>query len=156
STRALHCHSGGVVGGEGADCTCGWCGLGGDRLSIAGLETEAPVSLTTSPAKLLSVEDLVVEFGTSAGRLRAVDGLNLNVAAGETLALVGDSGSGKSVSMLAVMRLLPARITSIPRGRIMFEGQDLLTLRPLEMERLRGRKISMIFQEPMTSLNPTL
>ena len=113
------------------------------------------------PAPLLSVRDLVVQFrvrthGTSGdGWLTAVDGLSYDLYPGETLGIVGESGSGKSVTNLAVMRLLPtpspARIT---RGRILFRGEDLLALAPAAMRRIRGAQISMIFQDPMTSLNP--
>ena len=105
---------------------------------------------------ILSVEGLVVEFHTSRGVVRAVDGVSWSVRAGETLALVGESGCGKSVSALAVMRLLAKPAGRIAAGRIMFQGQDLLTLSEDEMRERRGRDIAMIFQEPMTSLNPVL
>jgi peptide/nickel transport system ATP-binding protein len=105
---------------------------------------------------LLSVEGLAVEFRTGRGVVRAVDGVSWSVRAGETLALVGESGCGKSVSALAVMRLLAKPIGHIASGRIMFQGQDLLALSEAEMRERRGRDIAMIFQEPMTSLNPVL
>jgi peptide/nickel transport system ATP-binding protein len=105
---------------------------------------------------LLSVEALRVEFGTSRGVVRAVDGVSWSVRAGETLALVGESGCGKSVSALAVMRLLAKPAGRIAGGRIMFQGEDLLTLTEEQMRERRGRDIAMIFQEPMTSLNPVL
>ncbi len=107
-------------------------------------------------APLLSVEGLEVEFNTSRGTLRAVDGVSWSVRAGETLALVGESGCGKSVTALAVMRLLAKPAGRITGGRILFEGTDLLTLSESQMRERRGRDIAMIFQEPMTSLNPVL
>ncbi len=115
-----------------------------------------------SPAKqgpvapLLSVENLRVEFATSRGKLRAVDGVSWSVLQGETLALVGESGCGKSVSALAVMRLLTKGVGRVTSGRVMFQGRNLLDLSEGEMRGVRGREISMIFQEPMTSLNPVL
>jgi peptide/nickel transport system ATP-binding protein len=105
---------------------------------------------------LLSVRDLSVEFHTSRGTLRAVENVSYDVRRGEILALVGESGCGKSVSSLAVMRLLPKRTSRIVSGSIMFEGRDLLTLNDEDMREIRGRDIAMIFQEPMTSLNPVL
>ncbi len=102
---------------------------------------------------LLSITDLSVSFGRP-GR-RAVDGLSLTVHAGETLALVGESGCGKTATALAVLRLLPAA-GRIEGGVIDFEGRDLLALPPAQMRRVRGGRIAMIFQEPMTSLNPVL
>ena len=105
---------------------------------------------------LLKVQGLEVEFSSSAGRLRAVDGLDLHVAPGETLAIVGESGSGKSVSALSIMRLLPGRIARIANGRIEFAGKDLRKFSDEEMRNIRGRSIAMIFQEPMSSLNPIM
>jgi len=102
---------------------------------------------------LLHVEDLVVSFPTEEGVLRAVDGVDLTLRPGETLGLVGESACGKSVTALAIMRLVPPP-GRIVRGAIRFEGRDLLALRPREMREIRGGRISMIFQEPMTSLNP--
>ena len=96
-----------------------------------------------------------MHFETSRGIVRAVEGLSFQVARGEVVAIVGESGSGKSVSALAIMRLLP-RLTGRTRGRITFDGQSLLDLGDEEMRQIRGRDISMIFQEPMTSLNPLL
>ena len=106
-------------------------------------------------SSLLEVEDLHVHFESSRGIVRAVEGLSFEVGRGEVVAIVGESGSGKSVSALAIMRLLP-RLTGRTRGRITFDGQSLLDLDDEEMRQLRGRDISMIFQEPMTSLNPLL
>ena len=107
-------------------------------------------------AALLQVEDLHVQFQTSRGIVRAVEGLSFHIDPGEIVAIVGESGSGKSVSALSIMRLLPRHTGRIPKGRVTFEGRDLLKLSEEEMRELRGRDISMIFQEPMTSLNPIL
>jgi peptide/nickel transport system ATP-binding protein len=103
----------------------------------------------------LQVADLNVHFETSRGIVRAVEGLNFHVDRGEVVAIVGESGSGKSVSALAIMRLLP-RLTGRTRGRVTFDGKQLLDLSDDDMREIRGRDISMIFQEPMTSLNPLL
>ena len=103
---------------------------------------------------LLEVEQLAVEFDGDLGRLRAVDGLSFTVEAGETVGLVGESGCGKSVTALSVMRLLPWPMGSIAGGRIRFEGRDLIGLEPSAMENIRGAEIGMVFQEPMTALNP--
>ena len=105
---------------------------------------------------LLSVRDLHVEFNTSRGRVRAVEGVSYDVRRGEILAIVGESGCGKSVSSLAIMRLLPKRTSKVTKGEILFGGRNLLKLSDGEMRRIRGREIGMIFQEPMTSLNPVL
>ena len=105
---------------------------------------------------LLEVEDLHVHFVTTRGVVRAVEGISYTVKAGEVVALVGESGCGKSVSSLAIMRLLAQPAGRIVGGRILFEGRDLLTLSDDQMRELRGRDIAMIFQEPMTSLNPVL
>ena len=107
-------------------------------------------------SSLLEVDDLHVQFQTSRGVVRAVEGLSFHVDPGEVVAIVGESGSGKSVSALSIMRLLPRLTGRIPKGRVMFEGRNLLMLSEEEMRELRGREISMIFQEPMTSLNPIL
>ncbi|MBV0890932.1 ABC transporter ATP-binding protein [Paracoccus sp. Z118] len=103
---------------------------------------------------LLSVEGLVVEFGSPKSRFPAVNGIDLTLDRGRTLGLVGESGCGKSVTSLAVMRLVPQPPGHYAGGRIMFEGRDLLTLPESEMRKLRGGRIGMVFQEPMTSLNP--
>ncbi len=105
---------------------------------------------------LLDVRNLRTEFRTGAGLVRAVDGVSYTVDPGETVAIVGESGSGKSVSALSVLRLIadpPGRITG---GQIVFDGRDLLSLSAAEMRQIRGRDIGMVFQEPMTSLNPVL
>src|SRR6266403_1226168 len=105
---------------------------------------------------LLDVKDLQTQFTTSGGVVRAVDGVSWNVCRGETVALVGESGCGKSVSALSVMRLVSAPAGRIVGGEILFKGRNLLALSEEEMRRVRGREIGMIFQEPMTSLNPVL
>ncbi len=102
---------------------------------------------------LLEVRDLAVSFRTDDGRLRAVDGVSLTVQRGRTLALVGESGCGKSVTALAVMRLLDEG-GAIDAGEIRLDGTDLRTLDAAEMRAVRGNRISMIFQEPMTAMNP--
>ncbi len=102
---------------------------------------------------LLEIENLTVEFTTSGGAFRAVDGVSLAVDQRDVLAIVGESGSGKSVSMLAVMGLLPDTAT-VTADRMSFEGRDLLTMRPRQRRSIMGAEISMIFQEPMSSLNP--
>src|SRR5687767_14270097 len=103
-------------------------------------------------APLLDVQHLSVSFG---GAVPAVDDVSFQVAAGETLGLVGESGSGKSVTAFSILRLLqaPGRITG---GSVVFEGRDLLALRESEMREVRGARISLIFQEPMTALNPVM
>jgi peptide/nickel transport system ATP-binding protein len=103
---------------------------------------------------LLAVEDLRTHFFTVDGVTRAVDGVSFTVEAGETLGIVGESGCGKSVTALSILRLLPHRIGRIVGGRVMFEGTDLLGLDIEAMRDIRGNRIAMIFQEPMTSLNP--
>jgi peptide/nickel transport system ATP-binding protein len=104
--------------------------------------------------RLLVVEDLVTAFHTDEGSVRAVDGVSFELADGGTLGIVGESGCGKSVTSLSIMRLIPVPPGQIERGRILFEGRDLLELPEKQMRSLRGNTISMIFQEPMTSLNP--
>jgi peptide/nickel transport system ATP-binding protein/oligopeptide transport system ATP-binding protein len=102
---------------------------------------------------LLSIEGVRTEFRAGARNLAVVDGVNLSVERGRTLGIVGESGCGKSMLSLSIMRLLPAA-GRISAGKILFEGEDLLALPPAAMRQLRGRRIAMIFQEPMTSLNP--
>jgi oligopeptide/dipeptide ABC transporter ATP-binding protein len=103
---------------------------------------------------LLEVVDLRTHFFTEEGVVRAVDGISFDVRERETLAVVGESGSGKSVTSLSILRLIPTPPGRIVSGAIRFRGRDLLKLSGEEMRRIRGREISMIFQEPMTSLNP--
>jgi oligopeptide transport system ATP-binding protein len=105
---------------------------------------------------LLSIRDLIVRFRTHDGTVYAVNGVSFDLDEGETLGLVGESGCGKSVTNLAVMRLLPSPAGHIDGGSVIFEGEDLLTLDESEMRDLRGKEIAMIFQDPMTSLNPVL
>src|SRR5688500_4623430 len=105
---------------------------------------------------LLEVEDLHVHFVTSRGVVRAVEGISYKVRPGETVALVGESGCGKSVSSLAIMRLLARPAGRVVAGRILFQGRNLLDLPEDEMRKIRGRDIAMIYQEPMTSLNTVL
>src|SRR3712207_5540294 len=104
---------------------------------------------------LLRVRDLRTWFLTDAGPVRAVDGVSFDLRAGETLGIVGESGSGKSVCAKSVMRLLdePARIVG---GSVLFRGRDLARLGEEEIRKVRGREIAMVFQDPMTSLNPVL
>ncbi len=104
---------------------------------------------------LLEVDNLQVHFATSDGVNRAVDGLSLSIQAGETLAIVGESGCGKSVTAMSMLRLIPTPPGKLS-GAIRFEGSDLLALGDDEMQAIRGNRISMVFQEPMTSLNPVL
>ncbi|MCB0414732.1 MAG: ATP-binding cassette domain-containing protein, partial [Bdellovibrionales bacterium] len=103
---------------------------------------------------LVEIKDLVVNFKTDDGVVPAVKKISFNIPKGKTVGLVGESGSGKSVTSLATMRLIPNPPGTIDGGQILFEGQDLLKLSESQMRKIRGKKISMIFQEPMTSLNP--
>lgn len=113
-------------------------------------------STANSNGPLLSVEGLTTEFVTQDGIVRAVDGVTFDIHAGETVSLVGESGCGKSVTALSIMRLIQSPPGRIAGGTVKFEGQDLLALPEKEMRSVRGGKIGMIFQEPMTSLNPVL
>ncbi len=110
--------------------------------------------MSTGP--LLSVEDLRTHFFTTEGTTRAVDGVSFSIDPGETLGIVGESGCGKSVTALSIMRLLPPRLGRTVGGSIRFEDRDLLGLDEQAMRSIRGNRIAMIFQEPMTSLNPVL
>jgi len=112
--------------------------------------------MTGNSSALLEVRDLCTQFSTLDGVVRAVDGVSFDVARGETLGIVGESGCGKSVTALSILRLIPPETGRIASGSIHFEGNDLAKLPEAEMKRLRGHRISMIFQEPMTSLNPVL
>jgi oligopeptide/dipeptide ABC transporter ATP-binding protein len=105
---------------------------------------------------LLDISDLHTEFRTGAGIVRAVDGVSYTVDAGETVAVVGESGSGKSVTALSILRLIPDPPGRITAGSVSFAGRDLLMLSEPEMREIRGGEIGMVFQEPMTSLNPVL
>jgi len=110
--------------------------------------------MAETQAPLLRVVDLVTSFRTDDGALRAVDEASFEVEAGTTLGIVGESGCGKSVTALSIMRLLPEPAGRVERGRVELEGRDLLALGEREMQSVRGNAVSMIFQEPMTSLNP--
>jgi oligopeptide/dipeptide ABC transporter ATP-binding protein len=103
---------------------------------------------------LLEVRDLAVAFDTDAGLLRAVDGISFSIPRGRTLGLVGESGCGKSVTALSILRLLPQPSGRIVGGEIRFEGADLAAATPADLLRIRGGRIGMVFQEPMTALNP--
>jgi oligopeptide transport system ATP-binding protein len=106
--------------------------------------------------KILQVDDLHVHFHTHEGVVRAVNGISFDVAPGETLGIVGESGSGKSVANLAILGLIPQPPGRIAAGRAMYKGRDLLKLNMAELSEIRGRRIAMIFQDPMTALNPFL
>jgi ABC-type dipeptide/oligopeptide/nickel transport system ATPase component len=107
-------------------------------------------------AKLLDIQNLRTQFRTSAGVVKAVDGISYDVDEGETVAIVGESGCGKSVSAMSILRLIPDPPGKIVDGVINFRGRDLLELSDEEIRQVRGAQISMVFQEPMTSLNPVL
>jgi peptide/nickel transport system ATP-binding protein len=104
----------------------------------------------------LDVRNLKVSFSTPQGNFLAVNGINFQLHSGETLALVGESGCGKTVSALSILKLLPEPPAKITSGEIIFEGRNLLSLKAKQMREIRGNKIGMIFQDPMTSLNPVL
>ena len=106
--------------------------------------------------KILEVNDLHISFHTFSGEVQAIRGVNFDLLKGETLAIVGESGSGKSVTTKAIMRLLPESNSEIKSGEILFEGKNLADLSSKAMQKIRGKDISMIFQDPMTSLNPTM
>ena len=109
----------------------------------------------SSSAPLLDIQNLQTHFGTIDGVVRAVEGVSFSINAGETVAVVGESGCGKSVTAMSILRLIaqpPGKIA----GKILFKGTNLLELSEPEMQAIRGNDISMIFQEPMTSLNPVL
>ena len=125
------------------------------------MESSAPASVSTvtnaeRTTPLLAVNELAVSFANSAGgpRIQAVAGVSMTVHPNQTLAVVGESGCGKSVTAMSTMQLIPRPPGRFDGGSIMFEGRDLLTLPEREMLPIRGGKIAMIFQEPMTSLNP--
>src|ERR1700730_1928247 len=124
-------------------------------MTAATLESR-PVPASAGATPLLEIEDLRTYFFTRDAIVRAVDGVSLHVAEGETLAIVGESGCGKSVTSLSILRLIASPPGRIVSGAIRFEGVDLLGLDEAGMRRIRGNDISMIFQEPMTSLNPVL
>lgn len=114
------------------------------------------VSMTVSSPPLLEVDGLAVQFHTERGIVTAVDDVSFDVAEGETLAIVGESGSGKSVTAMSILRLVQRPAGEIAAGRVLFEGSDLLKLSDKQMQRIRGNRIALISQEPMSSLNPAL
>src|SRR5690349_11770052 len=105
---------------------------------------------------LLEVCDLSVEFHLQGRAARAVDGVGLEIEPGEMLGVVGESGSGKSVTALSIMRLLPSPPARVVGGQVLFDGRDLLTVPEREMRSLRGGAMAMVFQDPLSSLNPVL
>ncbi|ADI07251.1 putative peptide ABC transporter ATP-binding protein [Streptomyces bingchenggensis BCW-1] len=119
-------------------------------------DVPAPRSGEDSGGKLLDVRDLHVEFHTRDGIAKAVNGVNYSVDAGETLAVLGESGSGKSVTAQAIMGILDMPPGKIPQGEILFRGQDMLKMSAEERRKIRGNKIAMIFQDALSSLNPVL
>ncbi len=114
------------------------------------------ISDTARDSPLLDVRDLRVQFGTDEGLVKAVDGVSFQLHRGETLGIVGESGSGKSVTNLALLGLIPTPPGIIAGGQAMYRGEDLLTMNAKKLTRVRGNRIAMIFQDPMTSLNPFL
>ncbi|MGF7158818.1 oligopeptide/dipeptide ABC transporter ATP-binding protein [Rhodoligotrophos appendicifer] len=124
---------------------------------MSGLATETPFpAAVTAPApRVLDIQDLRTTIRMRSGDIAAVNGVSLHLAASETLGIVGESGCGKSMTALSILRLLPP-VARIAGGRVEFQGRDLVQLSPEEMRKVRGKDISMIFQEPMTSLNPMM
>ena len=116
--------------------------------------TQPVIDAAAGKRPLLEIADLAVSFDVAGGPVRAVDGVSLSIHPRQTLALVGESGCGKSVTAMTVLKLIPCPPGRVDRGSILFEGRDLLTLSEREMLQVRGGEIAMIFQEPMTSLNP--
>jgi len=110
--------------------------------------------MSSSNGNLLEIKDLRTYFELEEGTVKAVDGISFELKRGETLGIVGESGSGKSVTNLSIIRLIPSPPGKIVSGEIIFDGQDLLLLPESEVRKIRGRRIAMIFQDPMTSLNP--
>jgi peptide/nickel transport system ATP-binding protein len=106
-------------------------------------------------SKLLDIKDLYVRYNTDDGIIYALNGVNFSLEKGETLGLVGETGAGKTTLALSILRLLPDQVGEIKSGSIEYEGKNILSLSKQEMRKIRGEKISMIFQDPMTSLNPT-
>ena len=104
--------------------------------------------------RLLEIKGLKTHFFTEEGVVRAVDGIDLHIDKGETVGVVGESGCGKTVTALSIMKLIPMPPGKIVEGQMLYEGRDLVTLPPAQMRKVRGKEISMVFQEPMTSLNP--
>ena len=105
--------------------------------------------------KILEVKNLEISFDTYAGKVQAIRGVNFHLNKGETLAIVGESGSGKSVTTRSIMRLLSSN-ANIDSGEILFKGENIVGKTEKEMQKIRGKEIAMIFQDPMTSLDPTM
>lgn len=105
---------------------------------------------------LLKIEDLHVQYSTDDAKIYAVNGVTIEIGKGETLAIVGETGAGKTTTALSILRLLPDDVGKITKGKIIFNDMDITALSELQMKQLRGQKISMVFQDPMTSLNPTM
>tara|TARA_B100000745_G_C20133149_1_gene388352 strand:+ start:150 stop:1169 length:1020 start_codon:yes stop_codon:yes gene_type:complete len=118
--------------------------------------SKSSISTTVKDNVLLEVKDLTTHFFTQDGVVKAVDGISYNVHEGEVVGIVGESGCGKSVGAMSVMKLIPNPPGRIVNGTVHFEGKDLVTLPEPEMRQIRGNRIAMVFQEPMTSLNPVL
>lgn len=125
-------------------------------LAVPGAGRSQEILPRDQPQSHLKVEDLTVSFSTEEGRATVVENVTFTVPAGRTVGLVGESGCGKSVTAMSILRLMPSPPSHVDAGRIFFDGQDLLQLDESSMRSLRGNRIGMIFQEPMTSLNPTL
>ena len=106
--------------------------------------------------KLFDIQDLHVKYWTDEAEIYAVNGLSFSINSGETLGLVGETGAGKTTTALSILRLLPSRVGEITQGSIRFDGKELTKASQSEMRRIRGADISMIFQDPMTSLNPVI
>ena len=104
--------------------------------------------------KLLEIKDLHVHYVSDGETVRAVNGISFYIERGETLGLVGDTGAGKSTTALAILNMLPQYVSRVPQGEILVDGDNVLTMKPRELQRLRGSKVSMVFQDPMSSLNP--
>ena len=117
-------------------------------------DTQSEPDGAPTTGALLEVDSLHVEFLTDGAWVPAVENVSFSMAPGETLALVGESGCGKTVSSLAVMGLIPRSNGRVSAGQVRFAGEDLLAVGPDELRRIRGDRIAMVFQEPMTSLNP--
>ncbi|MFW5816611.1 MAG: ATP-binding cassette domain-containing protein, partial [Wenzhouxiangella sp.] len=117
-------------------------------------DQSAAIQAPDSAQPLVRIDGLTVDFQTEDGQVRAIEDLSFDIPKGGTVGLVGESGSGKSVTAMSLLRLIPSPPGQISAGSIDFDGLDLLKLSTREMRRIRGKRIGMIFQEPMTSLNP--
>jgi len=137
-----------------ADTVSQWFDPDGGALLYEVVRQHLPESVHLHPARMLAIDDLRTFFHTEDAVVKAVDGLDVAIEPGRTLGLVGESGSGKSVTSLTIMGLLPEFSARIPTGHVAFLGRDLLSIRKKKLAALRGDDVAMIFQEPMTSLNP--